>query len=293
MTTRSIERILTPPPVHMVGNGFRVHNFFPGGYRLTQRVSPFFLLDYNPPYDFGPSSSPRGVGVHPHRGFETVTIAFKGKVAHHDSAGNKGVIEPGDVQWMTAGSGVLHKEYHEANFARSGGLFHMAQLWVNLPAKHKMTPPKYQSITRQQQGAYVLDQHGSTVYVIAGSFRGIKGPAHTFTPIHLWNIELRSPGAALDIELPTHYNTLLLIAQGSIEINQQSKVEAHHVVLMSNDASTFHIQANSPDTIVLLLSGEPINEPIAHYGPFLMNTQEEIRQAIIDLNSGKFGYLED
>jgi redox-sensitive bicupin YhaK (pirin superfamily) len=290
--TKQIERILVPPAPHMVGDGFRVCNFFPGGYNLKQRVSPFFLLDYNPPHYFPPASRPRGVGVHPHRGFETVTLVFQGAVAHHDSAGHAGVIGPGEVQWMTAGSGVLHKEYHERSFAEQGGIFHVAQLWVNLPAKYKMSPPRYQSITREKQGKYVLDAQGSAVYVIAGNYKGAKGAAHTFTPIELWNIELLTEGTALDISLPADYNTLLLVIEGEVLVNEH-KVPAHTLALMDNEGEHFEVRAKTPVAKAVLMSGAPIHEPIAHYGPFLMNSFEEIKQAIEDFNAGKFGYLED
>jgi len=290
--TKQIEKILAPPSPHMVGDGFRMCNFFPGGYNLKQRVSPFFLLDYNPPYYFPPTSHPRGVGVHPNRGFETVTLVFQGAVAHHDSAGNAGVIGPGDVQWMTAGSGVLHKEYHERAFSQQGGIFHVAQLWVNLPARYKMTAPRYQSITREQQDKYVLDAQGSAVYVIAGSYKGVEGPAHTFTPIELWNVELAAQGASLSLSLPATYNTLLLVIEGEVSVNGE-KVPSHCIALMDNEGEYFEVRAETPAAKCLVMSGEPIHEPIAHYGPFLMNTFEEIKQAIADFNAGKFGYLQD
>ena len=183
---RTIERIIPPPPAHMVGDGFRVHNFFPGnGLMSLQRMSPFFLLDYGAKVEYPPTDTPRGVGVHPHRGFETVTIAYKGKVAHHDSAGNSGVIGEGDVQWMTAASGVLHKEYHEKEWSKQGGEFQMVQLWVNLPARFKMNPPKYQPLRREEFGKVILPNGNGFIEVVAGNFKATKGPATSFTPIEM------------------------------------------------------------------------------------------------------------
>ena len=290
MSNRSIEAIITPPPPHMVGDGFRVHSFFPGGRIDKKRMSPFFLLDYNAKVEFAPSEHPRGVSVHPHRGFETVTIAYHGRIAHHDSAGNSGIIGEGDVQWMTAASGLLHKEYHEKEFSKQGGEFQMVQLWVNLPAKYKMTPPKYQEITHSMMGMYRLPDGKSVIEVIAGEYKNVKGPATTFTPMHASNARLKK-GAVADFSFPSGYNTALLVIEGSASVNG-SNVTADHFVLFKNDGEDFTIEATD-DTIVLVLSGEPINEPIAQYGPFLMNTWEELEQAIEDVNAGKFGVLED
>ncbi|MBL7742777.1 MAG: pirin family protein [Chitinophagaceae bacterium] len=288
---RTIEAIIAPPPPHMVGNGFRVHSFFPGGRLIDKkRMSPFFLMDYGAKVEFGPSNEPRGVGVHPHRGFETVTIAYHGRIAHHDSAGNNGVIGEGDVQWMTAASGLLHKEYHEETFSKTGGLFQMVQLWVNLPAKYKMTSPKYQEITNAMMGKYSLPGNGGTVEVIAGEYNGAKGPASTFTPMHVYNARLKK-GGSIEISLPANYNTGLLIIEGNAVINGEN-TPADHFVLLKNDGERIAIQA-SEDTIILVLSGEPIDEPIAAYGPFLMNTWKEVEDAIQDVNAGKFGVLED
>lgn len=192
MSTKTVEQILTPKEPHMVGDGFRVHNFFPGGYKLgIHRMSPFFLLDYNAKMDFSPTENLRGVGVHPHRGFETVTIVYEGAVAHHDSYGGSGVIRKGDVQWMTAASGILHKEYHDAEYSKKGGPFQMVQLWVNLPAKDKMSKPKYQAVTKAQTGRYDLPDNGGYIEVVAGDFRGVKGAVSTFTPIEMYNLYLK------------------------------------------------------------------------------------------------------
>ncbi|MEI8204937.1 MAG: pirin family protein [Bacteroidota bacterium] len=288
---RSIERILPPPPAHMVGDGFRVHNFFPGNGQLgLQRMSPFFLMDYGAKVDFPPSSVPRGVGVHPHRGFETVTISYHGRVAHHDSAGNAGVIGEGDVQWMTAASGVLHKEYHDREWSKKGGLMQMVQLWVNLPAKNKMDSPKYQPIRRNEFGKYELENNSGTIEVIAGNFNGTKGPASSFTPIEMYNARLNRNGS-VNLSLPENYNAGFLVIEGEVTISNKT-VKTDHFVLFANDGTDIEITAEN-DAVVLILSGEPINEPIFPYGPFVMNTREEIIQAYDDLNKGKFGQLDD
>ncbi len=292
MATKTIQEILPPPPPHMVGDGFRVHNFFPGGYDMDQkRMSPFFLLDYNSKIDFSARETPRGVGVHPHRGFETVTIAYKGKVAHHDSYGHSGVIGEGDVQWMTAGSGVLHKEYHDETYSKEGGPFQMVQLWVNLPAKDKMTEPKYQAITAMQMGKYEILDAGGGVDVIAGEFNSVKGPATTFSPIEVYNIRLKK-NKSITLNLPENYNTALLVIEGEVQVNGSGTAPADNFVLFNNDGTEISLSA-SDDSIILVLSGLPIDEPIAAYGPFLMNTHEELQQAYDDLRKGKFGQLED
>jgi redox-sensitive bicupin YhaK (pirin superfamily) len=288
---KSVEAVIAPPPPHMVGDGFRVHNFFPGNRLIDKkRMSPFFLLDYNSKVDFAPSEEPRGVGVHPHRGFETVTIAYHGRVAHHDSAGNSGVIGEGDVQWMTAASGLLHKEYHEKEFSKTGGPFQMVQLWVNLPAKYKMTPPKYQEISEDKMGRHVLPSNGGVVEVIAGEYENVKGPAFTFTPMQVYNARLKK-NASLEFRFPADHNTGILVIEGSATINDK-KAEADHFVLFKNDGDRISVKADE-DAVLLILSGEPIDEPIAQYGPFLMNTWKELEQAIEDVNTGKFGVLED
>lgn len=287
---KSIEYIIPPPPPHMVGDGFRVHSFFPGGRLIDKkRMSPFFLLDYGSKVDFSPSSEPRGVGVHPHAGFETVTIAYHGKIAHHDSAGNSGIIGEGDVQWMTAGSGLLHKEYHEENFSKTGGLFQMVQLWVNLPAAFKKTAPKYQEITNQIMGKHLLADGQSRIEVIAGEYEGTRGPAFTFSPMQVYNARLQETASA-DFFFPSQDNTAMLVIEGNVEING-SNVPTDHFVLFRNEGERIQLKALE-NSIILVLSGEPINEPIAAYGPFLMNSWPEVEQAIRDANSGKFGELE-
>lgn len=288
-TVKNISKILNPPAPHMVGDGFRVHNFFPSGHKLN--MSPFYLLDYNAKIEFSARNVPRGVGVHPHRGFETVTIAYEGAVAHHDSAGNAGVIYAGDVQWMTAASGILHKEYHEENFSKSGGPFQMVQLWVNLPAKHKMDQPKYQELKKEKMTLVDLANGGGTLAVIAGNFEGHSGKASTFSPIEVYNIELHA-GGEVNIDLPRNYNTGFLVVKGKVVVNQSETAKADQFVHFKNDGEILSIKAEI-DSTILLLSGEPIDEPIAAYGPFLMNTTAEIQEAIADYNQGKFGYLEE
>ncbi len=290
MTERKVEIVVPPREPHFVGDGFRVHNFIPSGFRLDmQRMNPFIMLDYNARFYFPPADKPKGVGVHPHRGFETVTIAYKGKVAHHDSSGGGGVIGEGDVQWMTAASGVLHKEYHEENFSKEGGDFQMVQLWVNLPAKDKMSSPKYQAISHNQINKYTLPDHGGEIEIIAGNFKDIRGAASTFTPIHLYNARLNAGGKA-DFTFPEHFNTALLVIEGAIRVNESENVPVNHFVLFENTGDSFSIKATE-NAIVLVLSGEPIMEPIVAHGPFVMNTQSEIVKAFDDYHKGKFGTL--
>lgn len=287
---KSVELIMAPPSPYFVGDGFRVHTFIPSSYRIDMhRMNPFIMLDYNSKHYFEPSDTPRGVGVHPHRGFETVTIAYSGKVAHHDSAGGGGIIGEGDVQWMTAASGVLHKEYHEAEFARSGGWFQMVQLWVNLPAKFKMSAPKYQAISNAQMKRVPV-QGGGYVELIAGDFQAEKGPASTFSPVHISNAKLKA-GDVADYSFPSHFNTAMIVVEGEVIINGTEQAPLNHFILMENNGEDFTISATE-DSVVLVLSGEPINEPIAAHGPFVMNTHQELVEAFNDFNNGKFGYLE-
>jgi redox-sensitive bicupin YhaK (pirin superfamily) len=285
---KKLERIIPPPPPHMVGDGFRVHNFFPsGGIQNKQRMSPFFMLDYASPYNFPPSKIQRGVDVHPHRGFETVTIAYQGKVAHHDSAGNQGVIGEGDVQWMTAASGVLHKEYHEKNFSQQGGIFQMVQLWVNLPAQFKMTAPRYQEIKKEKMGQFTFE--GGLLEVIAGEYMNSKGPAQTFSPLHVYNLHLNT-AKEFTLELPEEFNTGMLVIKGAVTVQEQL-APADHFVLFQNIGTSITVKAKENATL-LILSGQPLHEPIVAYGPFLMNRWEEIEQAVEDFNNGKFGVLD-
>lgn len=290
MNTKNIEAVIAPREPHFVGDGFRVHNFIPSGYHLDmRRMDPFIMLDYNSKFDFPATDKPKGVGVHPHRGFETVTIAYQGSVSHHDSAGGGGTIHQGDVQWMTAASGVLHKEYHAEEFYKKGGIFQMVQLWVNLPAKDKMSAPKYQAIAHKD--IPTVEVENGFVEVIAGEYNQAKGAASTFSPVHMLNAKLNEGGKA-NFNFPAHYNTILLVIEGEVKVNNQEIVPTDHLLLFTNEGEDFTIEATE-SSVVLILSGEPLNEPIASYGPFVMNTQEQIREAFDDYNHGKFGTLED
>jgi len=289
MKTRTVELVASPREPHFVGDGFRVHNFIPSGFRMDmERMDPFILLDYNSKYEFPASEKPKGVDVHPHRGFETVTIAYQGSVAHNDSNGGGGVISQGDVQWMTAASGVLHKEFHEKEWSKKGGLFQMVQLWVNLPAQYKMSAPKYQAIKNADIPRYTSE--GVEIEVIAGDYKGVAGIASTFSPVNMLNVKL-SKGATADFSFPAHYNTAVLVIEGNVLVNNTDEAPTDHFVLMENDGETFRVTAQD-DAIVLVLSGEPLNEPIVAYGPFVMNTREEIVQAFEDVRAGKFGHLD-
>jgi redox-sensitive bicupin YhaK (pirin superfamily) len=272
---------------HWVGDGFRVSNYFPSERVPYEKVSPFFMMDYHAPHTYAPSERPRGVGVHPHRGFETVTIAFEGSVAHHDSKGNAGVIGPGDVQWMTAASGILHKEYHEAEFSRRGGTMHMMQLWVNLPRAHKMSEPRYQAITSEQIAKVALPK--GEVRVIAGEYQGARGPAQTFSPINLWEVRLAA-GGGFEASFPARRNTALLVMKGEVTVQGERKAQSGELVLFANEGKDVTVVANR-DAHLLVLDGEPIDEPVFAYGPFVMSSEEEIRDAIADFQSGKFGEL--
>lgn len=289
---RNIRGIYRGAGFHWVGDGFRVSNYFPSGNDFGQKISPFLLLDYHAPFTHPPTGDERrGVGPHPHRGFETVTLAFEGSIAHHDSAGNAGVIGPGDVQWMTAASGILHREYHERNYARVGGPMHMMQIWVNLPKAHKMAPPRYQDIAAAQIGRVALPRGGGLVRVIAGEYQGVRGPAMTFSPISMFDLFL-NPGGRAELSFLAHENTALMVLKGNVTINDRASAEALDLVLFENAGEAFVAEAQS-EAQLLLLSGEPINEPVVQYGPFVMNTQHEIRQAIADFNDGAFGQLAD
>jgi redox-sensitive bicupin YhaK (pirin superfamily) len=290
MSTKQVEMVLAPKQPHFVGDGFRVHNFIPSGYGLTmERMDPFIMLDYASRYHFPPTGKPKGVGVHPHRGFETVTIAYKGSVAHHDSAGGGGEIKEGDVQWMTAASGVLHKEYHAESFCATGGDFQMVQLWVNLPAKDKMSTPKYQAIENSHIPKIKVD--GGIMEVIAGSYQAHQGAASTFTPVNMLNAKLASGGSAA-FSFPSNHNTCILVIEGEVILNDTEDVPLDHLALFKNEGESFTIKATQ-NSIVLILSGAPINEPIAAHGPFVMNTREQIMEAFQDYELGKFGELAD
>lgn len=287
---RKIDSIYRAPGLHWVGDGFRVSGYFSAIPDVVRRMDPFLLLDYHPAFDYTPTERPRGVGVHPHRGFETVTLAWQGSVAHHDSAGGGGVIGPGDVQWMTAASGILHKEYHEEAFSRRGGTFQMAQLWVNLPRAYKMSAPRYQGIQAGQIGLVTLPDDAGSVRIVAGEFQGVKGPAKTFTPINVFDVRLNAKGK-VELRIPRQHNVGLLVMKGDITVNG-SKATMHEFVLFKNAGERVIVEAGS-ETQILVLSGEPIGEPVVQYGPFVMNSEREIHQAFADFSSGKFGHLDD
>lgn len=276
-------------PMHWVGDGFPVRSLFSYNQN-AQQFSPFLLLDYAGPAQFEPSQTPRGVGEHPHRGFETVTIVYQGEVAHRDSTGQGGVIGPGDVQWMTAGAGILHEEFHSPAFSRSGGELQMVQLWVNLPARHKMTPASYQGISDGQIPRLALAEGVGQIRIIAGEFDGQAGAAKTFSPINVWDLQLYQ-GKSLTLSQPEGWTLMLLVLQGQVRINE-TQAGPGQLVRLERQHTDFSLQADT-DAQLLLLSGEPINEPVVGYGPFVMNTRQEIAQAMADLQSGRFGHIAD
>ena len=274
---------------HMVGDGFPVRNIFPS-HDLTEEMSPFLLLDYAGPAEFGPTDRPRGVGEHPHRGFETVTIVYQGKVAHRDSAGNAGVIGPGDVQWMTAASGVVHEELHEQAFAQQGGTIEMIQLWVNLPKALKMRAPRYQTILDSDIPQVAIGEDGR-LRVIAGEYQGNKGPSQTFTPVHLYDVQLPQ-GRQVDLALVDGFNAGVFVLSGAVLVNRDREVGEAELSVHAPQGTQIHLTAQQ-DSRLLILSGEPIRDPVARMGPFVMNTQAELVQAMADYRAGKMGHLVD
>ncbi|GBQ87824.1 pirin [Gluconacetobacter johannae DSM 13595] len=273
---------------HWVGDGFPVRSLFSYD-TLGRHASPFLLLDYAGPYQFDPADRPRGVGAHPHRGFETVTIVYDGEVEHRDSTGQGGVIGPGDVQWMTAGGGILHQEYHSKGFTRTGGPFRMVQLWVNLPARDKMTTPGYQSIRDADIPVVALPDGAGQVRVIAGAFGGSKGPARTFTPVNVWDMRL-TRDADVTLDLPEGHTSMLVVLGGHVTVNGTQAVGEAEMVLLDREGAGVVVHAEGEATM-LVLTGEPIDEPIVGRGPFVMNSEAEIRQAIADFQDGRFGRM--
>jgi redox-sensitive bicupin YhaK (pirin superfamily) len=280
--------VYPPGSQHMVGDGFPVRNLFPSN-DLDREVSPFLMLDYAGPHYFPPTDHPRGVGEHPHRGFETVTVVYEGKVVHRDSAGNAGVIGPGDVQWMTAASGVVHEELHEKEFASKGGTLRAVQLWVNLPRAHKLSQPRYQTILDRDIPAIDLKDGAGRLRTIAGTYAGRRGPAHTFTPVELYDLHLNK-GGRLTLPLPSGHNTAILILQGRATVNGVQEAGEADLVVLKRGGSHVTLEALEA-TRFLIMSGEPIDEPIARYGPFVMNTKAELLQAAQDYQAGKMGHL--
>lgn len=288
-TTKPLRHVLRNNRGHWVGDGFPVRTLF--AYpELGSQISPFLMLDHAGPRDFPPTEQRLGVGEHPHRGFETVTLVYDGEVEHRDSSGGGGRIGPGDVQWMTAGSGVVHEEFHGRNYARRGGRFEMIQLWVNLPAEHKMTPPRYQGILNDQIPVLNLAGGDGTLRVIAGTYGDVRGPASTFTPINLWDARL-SAGRRFDLDVPEGYTTLVVVLDGAIVVNgAESAINPGEVGMLDRRGTQLSFECPQ-DSKALVLCGEPIDEPIAGMGPFVMNTQEELMQAVDDYRNGRMGAL--
>ncbi len=283
---KKIADILRADGNHWVGDGFPVRSLF-SYHHDSGAVSPFLLFDYAGPHRFDPTDSRRGVGQHPHRGFETVTIVYDGEVAHRDSAGNGGVIGPGDVQWMTAARGIIHEEFHSPNYGKTGGPFRMVQLWVNLPAKDKMSPPSYQAITSGD--IPVVPLAGGRARIIAGEFHGVRGPARTCTPVNLWDLRL-DRATDLTLDFPEGHTAMIAVLSGNVLINGTQTADEAEIVRFERDGSDVTIHADR-EAIVLILTGEPIDDPVVGYGPFVMNSEAEIRQAADDFNNGRFGQV--
>ncbi|HEX5033820.1 MAG TPA: pirin family protein [bacterium] len=288
MNQKKLLRIRKSPAGHWVGDGFPVRSMF--SYNDGDpAISPFLLLDYAGPAEFPPTEERRGVGEHPHRGFETVTVVYQGEVEHRDSTGTSGKIVPGDVQWMTAASGIVHEEMHGRDFARNGGVLEMVQLWVNLPSEFKKSPPRYQDLRAAQIPAVALPDGAGILRVIAGDFQGHRGPARTFTPVSLWDLQLEA-GKSVELKLPEGHSAFLLVRSGRVELNSQEDAGAAMLAYFDRRGETLSLSAKE-ESRVLLMSGEPIDEPLVGYGPFVMNREEEIDQAIEDYRRGKMGHL--
>ncbi|HHT0027948.1 TPA: pirin family protein [Klebsiella michiganensis] len=285
---KQITGIYTAPSQHWVGDGFPVRSMF--SYQTHgEQLSPFLLLDYAGPHHFPAGTGKRGVGEHPHRGFETVTVVYSGEVEHRDSTGRGGVIGPGDVQWMTAGAGILHEEFYSAEFTRTGGELKMIQLWVNLPAKDKMTQPGYQSITADVIPDVELPNNAGHMRVIAGRYEDIVGPAHTFSPLNVWDLQLNQ-SQEITLHQPAGWSTALVVLEGEVVVNGEGSAREGQLVVLSQKGEALHLSASS-NAKVLLMAGEPLQEPIVGYGPFVMNTKAQIAEAVRDFNSGRFGQI--
>lgn len=301
---RSVKRVMPRPPKHWVGDGFNVYPVF-ADKAFTEEISPLLMFDYAAPKQFQPSSGkPKGVGQHPHRGFETVTVAFQGEVEHRDSTGKSGVIKPGDVQWMTAGRGIIHQEHHSPDFTREGGVFEMCQLWLNLPKKYKMAKPGYQGIQNKKIPVVNLPldaEEGSeslgTARIIAGEIGVTKGAAKTFSPVQMWDVNLPKAGSEVEFPFAADHNCIVFVRRGSVEVLsgegdslEASRLGPQDVALMRTDGSDkLKLRVIDPDSSVMIMGGEPLNEPIAARGPFVMNTQDQLRQAMVDFQTGKMG----
>ena len=287
-----MKKILTTygrPRGHWVGDGFPVRSLFSYDRMGASNISPFLLLDYAGPSEFPPAQRPRGVGQHPHRGFETVTVVYSGELEHRDTSGAGGLIGEGDVQWMTAGAGIVHEEFHSQQFTEQGGLLNMVQLWVNLPASAKDTPAAYQTLLNKDIPRVSLEDDGATLRVIAGEYLEHKGPANTFTPINVWDLRLE-PGARVNLPVPKGHTTLVAVLNGSVQINDTDVLREAELANLDREGQEIVLESNN-DARLLVLSGEPIDEPVVGYGPFVMNTEGEIKQAMLDFQSGKFGAL--
>jgi hypothetical protein len=285
---KKILGVNSAPGQHWVGDGFPVRSLF--SYNThAKEMSPFLLLDYAGPRDFPAAERPRGVGQHPHRGFETVTIVYEGEVEHRDSTGGGGKIGPGEVQWMTAGGGLLHEEFHSEEFTQNGGTFEVVQLWVNLPARDKMVQPGYQAIVKNDIPAVELPDDAGAVRVIAGQYDGHKGPAHTFTPMNVWDVRLNK-GKQIEFDVTEGWTTAVVVLHGTVLVNGGEIVREAQFARLDPAGTGVSLEANN-DVTLLVLSGEPIDEPIVGYGPFVMNTPQQIDQAIRDFNSGRFGRM--
>ncbi|WP_373820370.1 pirin family protein [Glaesserella sp.] len=287
---KRVANVRTAPPKHWVGDGFEVQSMF-GYHEKNENLSPFLLMDYNPPryFDGNRPHNPRGVGEHPHRGFETVTVAYQGEVSHKDSYGGGGTIGTGDVQWMTAGSGLMHQEFHSEKFAREGGMFEMVQLWINLPAKDKMTTPRYQALTNENIPVVQLADGAGSARLIAGNLDGVTGAASTFTPINMWDVCLNA-GKSNVFTVPESHNLIILVLDGEVSVNGTHTATRGELVTFARGGADVKLAA-SKSSKILILTGEPINEPIVGYGPFVMNSEAEILQAMQDVQAGKFGQI--
>ena len=283
---KKIKRIVRNVPQHWVGDGFPVRSLF--SYAGGNEFDPFLLLDYAGPHEFEPGENKRGVGEHPHRGFETVTILYQGELEHRDSSGSHGTIGPGDVQWMTAASGIVHEEFHSRQFSDEGGMLEMVQLWVNLPAAAKASPPKYQDLRDDQFPRVSIPNDGGFARVIAGEFMGARGPAATFTPINVWDLQLNA-GSSLDVRVPSGHSSLLIVQDGKLSVNAES-TKSVELVVFDRQGESINAKAEEASRI-LILTGEPLGEPVVGQGPFVMNSHEEIQQAVFDYQAGKMGTL--
>ncbi|MDR5866279.1 pirin family protein [Halomonas koreensis] len=286
---KKIQAVYGAPHGHWVGDGFPVRSLFTYDRMGAEHISPFLMLDHAGPHTFKPARRPRGVGQHPHRGFETVTLVYEGELEHRDSTGSGGKIGEGDVQWMTAGAGIVHEEFHSRAFTERGGRLEMVQLWVNLPARDKDTPAAYQTLLDADIPSVPLDDEAGRVRVVAGSYLGHEGPASTFTPINMWDLRLAA-GRHATLPVPEDHNTLLVVLEGTVQVNGDTVVRDEAVVSFERRGEELYLEANN-DAKLLLLSGEPIEEPVVGHGPFVMNSVEEIHQAFADFQRGKYGAL--